>query len=132
MQCCGSLVTENTVKPSQLPRSFFLCAGLAAPFAAPAQPAPDALQQRYEREIAACNNGTLAAPAREACIRAAGTALDRARGGPPAEVPQPSADGRATIVAPPGAAPSSGSDAVTSGDGRATIVRPAGQGAPQR
>lgn len=120
------------MKPSQLPRSFFLCAGLAAAFAVPAQPAADALQQRYQRDIAACNDGTLPAPAREACIRAAGRALDRARGGPPAQVPQPSADGRATIVAPPGAAPSSGSDAVTSRDGRATIVQPAGPGAPQR
>ncbi|WP_162580785.1 hypothetical protein [Variovorax sp. PBS-H4] len=119
------------MKPSQLPRTFFVCAGLATAVAASAQSAPDALQRRYERDIAACNNGTLATPAREACIRAAGTALDRARGGPPSEVPQPSADGRATIVAPPGAAASSGSDAITSRDGRATIVQPAGQ-APQR
>ena len=112
---------------------LFLCAGLAAASSATAQqPAPDALQQRYEREIAACNRGNLAAPAREACIRAAGNALDRARGGPPLEVPQPSADGRATIVAPPGAAPSSGSDATTSRDGRATIVLPADRTAPQR
>jgi len=110
-----------------------LCAGLATALAAPAQPARDALQQRYEREIATCNNGSLAAPAREACIRAAGNALDRARGGPPTEVPQPSADGRATIVAPAGATPpSSGSDAITSRDGRATIVLPAERGAPQR
>jgi hypothetical protein len=109
-----------------------LCAGLAAAATAPAQMAPDALQQRYEREIATCNSGKLAAPAREACIRAAGNALDRARGGPPAEVAQPSADGRATIVAPPGAAPSSGSDAITSRDGRATIVLPAERAAPQR
>ncbi|GAA4335447.1 hypothetical protein GCM10023165_11940 [Variovorax defluvii] len=98
-----------------------------------AQPAPDPLQQRYEREIAACNSGDRPAPAREACIRAAGTALDRARGGPPAEVPRPSADGRATIVTPPGGTPpSSGSDAVTSGDGRATIVLPADRSPPQR
>jgi hypothetical protein len=112
----------------------FLCAGLAAASSAMAQQAqaPDALQQRYEREIAACNRGNLPAPAREACIRAAGNALDRARGGPPLEVPQPSADGRATIVAPPGAAPSSGSDATTSRDGRATIVLPADRTAPQR
>ena len=112
---------------------FFLCAGLAAASAAQTPPAPDAAQQRYEREIAACNSGRLAAPAREACIRAAGTALDRARGGPPAEVPQPSNDGRATIVAPPGAAPSSGGpDTITSRDGRATIVLPADRTAPQR
>jgi len=111
----------------------FLCAALAAASTAPAQPAPDTLQLRYEREIAACNSGKLAAPAREACIRAAGNALDRARGGPPAEVPQSSADGRATIVAPAGGTPpSSGSDAITSRDGRATIVLPADRTAPQR
>jgi hypothetical protein len=111
----------------------FLYAGLAAASSATAQQAqvPDA-QHRYEREIAACNRGNLPAPAREACIRAAGNALDRARGGPPVEVPQPSADGRATIVAPPGAAPSSGSEATTSSDGRATIVLPADRTAPQR
>jgi hypothetical protein len=110
-----------------------LCAGLATALSAFAQPARDALQQRYEREIAACNNGSLAAPAREACIRAAGHALDRARGGPPAEVPQSSADGRATIVAPAGSTPpSGGSDAITSRDGRATIVLPADRAAPQR
>lgn len=113
---------------------FLCCAAIAvgAPLAG-AQPAPDPLQQRYEREIAACNSGNLPAPTREACVRAAGTALDRARGGPPTEVPRPSADGRATIVTPPGATPpSSGSDAVTSGDGRATIVLPADRSPPQR
>jgi len=124
---------ENAVKASPLPRPLCLLgAGLAVAAAGFAQPSGDALQQRYEREIAACNSGKLAAPAREACVRAAGNALDRARGGPPAEVPQPSADGRATIVAPPGAAPSSGSDAITSRDGRATIVLPPDRSAPPR
>jgi hypothetical protein len=87
---------------------------------------------RYEREVAACNSGALAAPAREACIRAAGNALDRALGGPPADVAVPSADGRATIVSPAGAPPpSSGSDAVPSRDGRSTIVLPADRTAPR-
>ncbi len=119
---------------TDLSPSLLLCIAIAstAP-GAQAQPAGDALQQRYEREVAACNGGNLAAPAREACIRAAGNALDRARGGPPTEVPRSSADGRATIVAPSGATPpSSGSDAVTSGDGRATIVLPADRSPPQR
>ncbi|MEJ7687684.1 MAG: hypothetical protein WKG52_12215 [Variovorax sp.] len=45
----------------------------------------------------------------------------------------PSADGRATVVAPEGSAPPPGaSDAVTSRDGRATIVLPAGRTVPQR
>jgi hypothetical protein len=48
-------------------------------------------------------------------------------------VPQSSADGRATIVAPAGSTPpSGGSDAITSRDGRATIVLPADRAAPQR
>ena len=101
---------------------------------AAAQPAGQEAQARgrYEREVAACNNGTLAAPAREACIRAAGNALDRALGGPPSGVAVPSPDGRATIVTPAGAPPpSSGSDAVPSGDGRATIVLPADRAAPR-
>ena len=59
-----------------------------------------AAQQRYDAEVAACNRGNLPAPSREACVRAAGTALDRALGGPPTEAAMPSADGRATIVVP--------------------------------
>ncbi len=117
-------------------RSVLCFAALAASaWAATAQPAADPLapaRQRYEREVAACNSGALAAPAREACIRAAGLALDRARGGPPTDVAQPAPGGRATIVSPEGSTPpSSGSEAVTSGDGRATIVLPADR-PPQR
>jgi hypothetical protein len=110
------------------------CVALAVTATAGAQQAPDArqAQRRYEREVAACNSGALAAPAREACIRAAGLALDRALGGPPANIAAPSADGRATIVSPAGAAPpSSGSDTTTSRDGRATIVLPADGTAPR-
>jgi hypothetical protein len=115
----------------QIPAALFLGALLAA---AAAQPVAQEAQarQRYEREVAACNSGALAAPAREACIRAAGNALDPALGGPPADVTAPSADGRATIVGPAGAPPpSSGSDAVRSRDGRATIVPPADRSAPR-
>jgi hypothetical protein len=111
------------------------CAALlVAAMPARAQPTPDAAaaQQRYEREVGACNSGALPAPAREACIRDAGHALDRARGGPPNDVTVPSADGRATIVAPEGATPpSGGSDTVPSRDGRATIVLPADRAAPR-
>ncbi|VTU18858.1 hypothetical protein SRS16CHR_02317 [Variovorax sp. SRS16] len=105
-----------------------LAAALLMAAAAHAQPAPGLAQaqQRYEREIAACNNGSLPAPAREGCIRNAGQALDRARGGPATDVVAPTPDGRAVIVSPAGATPpSSGSDATTSRDGRATIVLPA-------
>lgn len=101
-----------------------------------AQPAPvdrTQAQQRYEAEVAACNRGNLPAPAREACVRNAGNALDRALGGPPTEAATPSADGRATVVAPVGSnTPPAASDTVTSGDGRATIVLPADRTAAPR
>ncbi|RZI67593.1 hypothetical protein [Variovorax guangxiensis] len=83
-------------------------------------------QARYDAQVAACNRGDLANPAREACVRAAGAALDRTRGSPPVEAPVPSADGRATVVTPMGSTtPPAASDTITSGDGRATIVVPA-------
>jgi len=106
-------------------------AACAAAFAAWPQASPDlaTARARYEQQIAMCNRGDLPAPEREACVRNAGLALDRARGGPPStEVVAPSADGRATIVTPDGAAvPPGGSDIMRSPDGRATIVRPADQ-----
>ena len=92
-----------------------------------------AAQQRYDAELAACNRGNLPAPSREACVRAAGTALDRALGGPPTEAAMPSADGRATVVAPVGSVtPPAASDTVTTQDGRATIVVPADRAGPPR
>lgn len=95
-------------------------------FAQPSTPDRAAAQQRYEAEVARCNLGNLPAPSREACVRGAGLALDRANGGPPIEAAMPSADGRATVVAPVGSnTPPAASDTVTSGDGRATIVLPA-------
>ncbi|MBT2325591.1 hypothetical protein J7E62_24975 [Variovorax paradoxus] len=118
------------MNPTRIPAAIF-CAALAAATAAGAQTAQQA-RQRYEQEVATCNSGALAAPAREACIRAAGNALDRALGGPPPNVAVPSADGRATIVSPAGSPPpSSGSDAVRSPDGRATIVQPPDRTAPR-
>lgn len=93
---------------------------------------PTVAAQRYEQQLAACNSGSLPAPAREACIRNAGSALDRARGGPPADTEMTTPDGRATVVAPAGAVPPvSASDTRTSGDGRATIVLPADRTAPR-
>lgn len=81
-------------------------------------------QQRYEREVATCNNGALAAPDREVCIRIAGQQLDRARGLPPVDAPITTPDGRATVVQPEGAAPPAGASVTdTSRDGRATVVR---------
>lgn len=105
-----------------------------------AQMAPDAgsqIQQRYEREVAACNAAALPTPARDACVRNAGAAADRARGGPPVEATLTTPDGRATVIAPPGAAPPAGdappasiappvgaAGTSTTPDGRATLVQP--------
>jgi len=90
-------------------------------------------QQRYERQIAACNSGTLSAPEREGCVRAAGTALDNARGGtPPGETQRTSPDGRATVVTPADArTPATGAPTTTTPDGRATVVPPADRSAPR-
>jgi len=103
-------------------RTLFL-AGLLAGGASLAAAQPSAAQQRYDQQIARCNDGTLPAPAREACVRAAGNLLDRVEGGPPPAAAVTSRDGRATVVAPEGSAPSSGgADARPSGDGRAIVV----------
>jgi hypothetical protein len=90
---------------------------------APADPAARA-QQNFEREIASCNSGALAAPDREACVRLAGQQLDRARGLPPVDANITSTDGRATVMQPEGATPPAGASVTdTSRDGRATVVR---------
>ena len=83
----------------------------------------NAVEQIYQSDLAICNSGQLSAPAREACVREAGRRRDAARGGPPPEIPQPTPDGRATVVTPEGAAPPpTSSDAVPSRDGRANVV----------
>jgi hypothetical protein len=87
---------------------------------------------RYDREIARCNRGTLPAPAREACVRQAGQAFDRATGGITGTRPTISPDGRATVMEPstgssnPGNAQPAGPapSLVTTPDGRATVVNP--------
>jgi hypothetical protein len=90
-----------------------------------------AAQQRYQEQLAFCNSGRLPDPERNACVRDAGIALDRARGGPPRNVMSTTEDGRATIIGPAGAPqPSGGTDEITSRDGRATIVVPANQAPP--
>ena len=95
-------------------------------------PLPETAAQRYERRLDTCNMSTMPAPAREACIRDAGLAMDAARGGAPNNVEMESSDGRATIIAPAGSrTPLSGSGTRTIDDGRATVVEPAGR-APVR
>ncbi|MDI3380209.1 hypothetical protein ACFPPF_10815 [Xenophilus aerolatus] len=109
------------------PLRLLACLALAASGTVAAQGAGNA-QQRYEDQIARCNDGR-PAPQREACVRGAGQLLDRANGGaPPVQTPQESSDGRAVVMTPQGAPPpSSGSDYVTSPDGRSvTAVPPPG------
>lgn len=119
------------MKPQHHIRTLFAL-GLLAAGVSSASAQPSAAQQRYEQQVARCNDGTLPAPAREACIRAAGNILDNANGGPPNEAAVPSQDGRATVVAPQGTVPSSGgAGTVPSRDGRALIV-PSAETAPAR
>ncbi len=113
---------------------FYLALGalaaLAALAAAPgayaqAVDAANQAQQQYERDLAVCNSGALAAPAREACVRTACLQLDRARGRLPSEAIATTPDGRATVVAPSGTAtPTPTENLVTTPDGRATVVTP--------
>ena len=92
-----------------------------------------AAQQRYQQALAQCNDGSLPAPARDACVRSAGRQLDRVNGGPPVDTPTATPDGRATVVAPVGSPPPpSDVNTTTSRDGRATIVAPSdGTAAPR-
>lgn len=84
--------------------------------------APLAAQQ-FERDVAACQQAGLAAPAREACVRAAGERLDRARGVLPADTVQTSPDGRASVVTPPGErAQVAPAEPVPTEDGRASVI----------
>ncbi len=126
------------MKPSVLCRTAaLLAAGAAASSLAWAQQrqggvSAAAAEQSYERLIAQCNSGTLPAPERAACVRAAGRTLDRTLGGPPVEAPRTTPDGRSTVVAPVDAArPADDSDTTTSRDGRATIVLPADRSTPR-
>jgi hypothetical protein len=101
------------------------CAALAA--SSPAFCQMSSAEQRYNQTVAYCNSGNLARPERDACIRDAGIAFDRARGGAPApDIDTTSPGGRATVVIPEGAPPPrSDSSTITSPDGDSTIVLPA-------
>ncbi|RYF66723.1 MAG: hypothetical protein EOO29_38255 [Comamonadaceae bacterium] len=107
----------------------WVCATVALfVLAATAHAQPSSAQQRYDSQVAQCNRAGLPAPQREACLRDAGRQLDSTNGGvPPALVPRTSADGRAEVMAPPGAPPpASGPQFVTSPDGRAVLGVPPG------
>ncbi|MBU1360329.1 MAG: hypothetical protein KKC79_01025 [Gammaproteobacteria bacterium] len=110
-------------------------AGTAAAQPSPtAQPSPAAFEarQRFESEVRACNNSGLPDPAREACVRRAGVALDNRLNGTPGDVPVATPDGRAIVMSPAGSLPRPAeAEPVTSRDGRATIVRPTDGTAPR-
>lgn len=98
---------------------------LVAAFGAQAQTATDLqqAQERHERQLAVCNSGKLPAPERDACVRDAGAALDRARGGPPANITTRTPDRRATVVTPAGEPVPGATETVRSQ--RSTTVVPA-------
>ena len=103
-----------------------LCGALlAAAFGAQAQTATDLqqAQERHERQLAVCNSGKLPAPERDACVRDAGAALDRARGGPPDNITTRTPDRRATVVTPAGEPVPGATETVRSQ--RSTTVVPA-------
>lgn len=96
------------------------------------QPTPDTAAQAralYDQRLQACD-AALPRPEYEACVRAAGVALDRTGLAASGTKAVESTDGRAKIYVAPGTAPPPGGSAelapktVTSRDGRATLLVP--------
>jgi len=87
-------------------------------------------QRQFDEQVAKCNSGALPRPQRDACIRDAGAALDRARGGTPGNVTTRTRDRRSTVVKPEGAPVPGSTNTVRSGDRRSTVVTPNGTPAP--
>jgi len=115
------------MKSSHLSTLALLAAG-AVSMPAGAQSAA-AAQALYQQQLAACDPSQ-PRPAYNACVRAAGLALDRSGVASSSGVMDESADGRATIVQTPGAPVQSIPPSVvvpqtfTSQDGRATLLVP--------
>ena len=88
-----------------------------------------AAQALYQQQLAACDPAQ-PRPAYNACVRAAGTVLDRSGTTSSTSVVDESADGRATILQAPGAPAQNIAPSVvvpqtfTSQDGRATLLVP--------
>lgn len=86
-------------------------------------------QALYQQQLAACDPAQ-PRPAYNACVRAAGTVLDRSGTRSSASVVNESADGRATILQAPGAPVQNIPPSVvvpetfTSQDGRSTLMVP--------
>ena len=115
------------------PISFVPSMLLASAFMLPAAPAfaqnAAAAQALYQQQLAACDPAQ-PRPAYNACVRAAGTVLDRSGTTSSTSVVDESADGRATILQAPGAPAQNIAPSVvvpqtfTSQDGRATLLVP--------
>ncbi len=121
-------LSKTLAAPALLVLSAFT--GLAqAQAPAPTMSAAEA-QMRYERRLAECNVGTLAAPDRSTCVRTAGQIFDSERAGQQTPQPVTTYDRRATVIRNPpvpagvGASPDAATTGVTSSDGRATIIAP--------
>ena len=87
------------------------------------------VQQRYNAMLARCNDGTMPRPERDACVRDAGLAVERARWGSSGDS---ETENRSTVISPSGAT-REGTDSstlFTTPDGRAVIVPPAGSPPP--
>ncbi len=110
---------------------LLLSAALLAMWSAPAQAqsAAAAAQADYNQRVAQCDTSQ-PRPVYNACIRAAGAALDRTGTMSNGSTQSESADGRSTILQPPGAqGPNLDPSAVmpettTSQDGRSTLLVP--------
>jgi hypothetical protein len=83
----------------------------------------------FDSLIARCNDGTMPRPERDACIRDAGLALQRAQQGSSG---YSQTEDRSTVVTPYGSTRegTDSSTTYTSPDGRAVIVPPAGSPPP--
>lgn len=90
---------------------------------------PADARTRYDERVRTCGEG-LPRPEYEACIRAAGVALDRTGVAASGTKPMESSDGRAKIYVAPGTSPPPAESSelapktVTSRDGRATLLVP--------
>jgi hypothetical protein len=131
----GALVMTALVRHRKVQALLAALATAYAGMASAQAPAPSPMtateaQMRYERRLAECNVGTLAAPDRATCVRNAGTIFDSERAGLPTPPTVTTNDGRATVVrpstVPAGAvpAPDTSTTGVTSTDGRATVIVP--------
>jgi len=114
---------------SLIPPMLLACAAAMSTATAFAQTGSATARALYQQQLAACDPAQ-PRPAYNACVRAAGTVLDRSGTTGSATMVDESADGRATILQSPGAPVQNIPPSVvvpqtfTSQDGRATLLVP--------